>query len=61
MKEERASEDSELDMIKFTSGFCLVAGILLCMTLIGGVIGVPMIVIGYYLYKKYDIEFEVTA
>ena len=53
------SEDEGVDMIKFTSGFCLIVGGLLCMTLVGGVIGLPMVAFGYYLYKKYDIEFEV--
>lgn len=58
--EEHTDEDDGPDLIKFTSGFCLLVGGLLCMTLVGGVIGLPMVAFGYYLYRKYDIEFEVA-
>ena len=56
---ESENEGEGVDMIKFTSGFCLIVGGLLCMTLVGGVIGFPMVAFGYYLYRKYDIEFDV--
>lgn len=43
----------------FASGFLLIVGMLACMTLLAAPLGIPMVLAGYYIYKKYDVEFEV--
>ena len=58
--DETAGEDGGPDMAKFTSGFLLVVGGLLCMTLIGAPLGLVMVVVGYWIYKTNDFEFEVA-
>ena len=58
--EEHTDEDDGPDMAKFASGFLLIVGMFACMTLLAAPLGIPMVLLGYWIYKKYDVEFEVT-